>query len=104
MNEPSPSNYPLKGIQEFDPRLTVVNIVAIAQLNQFVNLEKLVHKTGLAYDPTVYRCAYLKDERTWSKVIIFATGKMISAGTNRLDNARFDLEPADLLVPNWRAW
>src|SRR5437870_5822271 len=83
-----------EAMQEFVPRLTVVNIVATAQLNQFVNLERLVHEAGFSYDPKVYRCAYLKDGKTRSKVIIFSSGRMISVGSKSLEHARLDLRYA----------
>ena len=80
-----------KGIQNHLPRPNVVNIVATAELNQRVKLERLIHERGFQYDPTIYQCAYLKDKETQSKVMIFATGKMISAGTRSLDHAKKDL-------------
>jgi len=68
--------------------------VATAELNQFVNLEKLVHAEGFLYDTAIYRCAYLKDEHTKAKVSIFSTGKMISVGSKSFKDATHDLNYA----------
>ncbi len=69
-----------------------MNVVATAELNQFVDLDRLVHIEGFRYDPDIYRCAYLKDTRTRGKVSIFSMGKMIAAGSKSFDDARLDLE------------
>jgi len=75
-------------------KLNVVNVVATAELKQFVNLEKLVHVGGFLYDTAIYRCAYLKDENMRAKVSIFATGKMISVGSKSFEAAKHDLNCA----------
>jgi len=81
-------------LQELLPKLSIVNIVATAELKQFVNLEKLKHVEGFLYDTAVYRCAYLKDKRTRGKVHIFTTGKMICVGARSFDDAKHDLRYA----------
>ena len=74
--------------------LNIVNVVATAELKQFVNLEKLVHVSGFLYDTAIYQCAYLKDRNTRAKVSIFATGKMISVGAKSFEAAKHDLNYA----------
>jgi transcription initiation factor TFIID TATA-box-binding protein len=76
------------------PRLSIVNLIATAELGQFVTLEKLVYVHGFLYDTSIYRCAYLKDNKTKGKVSIFSTGKMISVGTKSYADAEYDLNYA----------
>lgn len=71
-----------------------MNVVATAEFNQFVNLEKLVYVKGFLYDTAIYRCAYLKDQKTKAKVSIFSTGKMISVGAKSFQDAKHDLNYA----------
>jgi len=78
-------------MQRLLPKLSIVNLVATAELKQFVNLEKLIGVQGFLYDTTIYRCAYLKDRFTKGKVSIFSTGKMISVGSKSFDDAKQDL-------------
>ncbi len=75
-------------------RLIVVNVVATAELGQFVDLEKVVGVKGFLYDEAVYHCAYLKDENTQAKVSIFRSGKMISVGSKSFQGATQDLNYA----------
>jgi transcription initiation factor TFIID TATA-box-binding protein len=77
------------------PSISIVNFVATASLGQSVDLEKLLLIEGFLYDSSLYRCAYLKDKRTKAKVIIFGTGKMISAGAKSFVDAKHDLEYAE---------
>lgn len=84
--------------QRIPKRLTseprVVNLVATAELGQVVKLERLANIEGILYDTAIYRCAYLKDKNTKSKVSIFSTGKMISFGTKSLSDAKHDMNYA----------
>ena len=80
--------------QKLVPTLTIVNLIATAELKQPVDLEKLVYVEGFLYDTAIYRCAYLKDNKTRSKVSIFSSGKMISVGSRSLRVARHDLNYA----------
>ena len=52
-------------------------MIATAELGQFVSLERLVYVLGFLYDTAIYKCAYLRDNRTRAKISIFSTGKMI---------------------------
>ena len=72
-------------------RLSIVNVVATAELRQSLDLTKLAFAKGFLYDAAVYRCAYLKDEKMIGKVSVFSTGKMISVGARSLQAARRDL-------------
>jgi transcription initiation factor TFIID TATA-box-binding protein len=76
------------------PELTIVNVIATAELGQFVDLERLTNIEGFLYDKAIYHCAYLKDQRTHAKVSIFTTGKMISIGTRSIRAATADLQHA----------
>ena len=80
--------------QRLVPKLSIVNVVATAELNQHIVLERLVHERGFFYDTAIYRCAYLKDRKTRAKVSVFSTGKMISVGAKSLEDARHDLNHA----------
>jgi len=92
----------LQALQELLPKLNIVNLVATADLNQLVNLQMLVGIEGFRYDPTVYRCAYLKDSEMKGKVSIFSTGRMICVGAKGLEDARLDLEYAARKVAKLR--
>jgi len=76
------------------PRVKIVNLIATADLKQFVDLEKLRCIRGFIYNTAIYRCAYLKDDKTQSKVSIFSSGKMISVGSKSLRVAKRDLNYA----------
>jgi transcription initiation factor TFIID TATA-box-binding protein len=75
-------------------KLSIVNLIATAELDQFVNLKRLVYVRGFLYDTAIYRCAYLKDDKTKAKVSIFSSGKMISIGTKNYEDAKHDLDYA----------
>ncbi|MGA2971878.1 MAG: hypothetical protein ABSE39_04540 [Candidatus Bathyarchaeia archaeon] len=72
----------------------MVNVVATAELRQFIDLTKLVRVRGFLYDTAIYKCAYLKDQKTNAKVSIFSTGKMISIGSKSFLDAKHDLNYA----------
>jgi len=76
------------------PKVNIVNLIATADLKQFVDLEKLKRVRGFVYDTVIYRCAYLKDDKTQSKVSIFSSGKMISVGSKSHQTAKHDLHYA----------
>ena len=80
-------------MQRLLPKLSIVNLVATSELNQFVNLERLVGVEGFRY---AQQCTDvpLKDPRTRGKVSIFSTGRMICVGAKSLDGARLDLQHA----------
>jgi len=75
-------------------KLSIVNLVATAELGQSMDLERLVDIPGFLYDHAIYHCAYLKDSRTKGKVSVFSSGKMISIGTKSFRDARQDLKYA----------
>ena len=81
--------------------LTIVNVVATANLHQKIDLAML-SRVGLAiHDEAVYggRVAYFKTEEMKGKISIFASGKMISVGTKNKEDALGDLEKVrDALV------
>jgi len=81
-------------MQRLLPTLTVVNLIATAELKQPVDLERLVYVNGFLYDTTIYRCAYLKDHKMKSKISLFSTGKMISVGSKSMQTAKRDLQYA----------
>jgi transcription initiation factor TFIID TATA-box-binding protein len=76
------------------PKVNIVNLITTADLKQFVDLEKLRRVRGFVYNTAVYHCAYLKDDKTQSKVSIFSSGKMISVGSKSLRAAERDLNYA----------
>lgn len=83
-----------RGARSLLPELEIVNIVATTELMCQISLERLVSVKGFLCDTASYPCAYLKDDNTRAKIIIFATGKMISVGTTRLEDAKHDLRYA----------
>jgi transcription initiation factor TFIID TATA-box-binding protein len=72
--------------------LTIVNIVATANLSQVVDQVRASNLPYCRFDPVVYRCLYVASPRMKSSVSVFATGKMISAGTKEEHHAQRDLE------------
>jgi len=64
-------------------KISIVNVVATATLNQKVNLEKLGKLDEISYDANVYggRVAYFRSPNIKGTVSIFTSGKMISVGT-----------------------
>lgn len=74
--------------------LKVVNVIATANLSQSVDLAKVGRLPCCLYDLAIYHCAYLKSPDMYSKVSIFATGKMISIGTKDERQASHDLRYA----------
>ena len=81
-------------LRELAVKLNIVNLVVTAELKQPVDLERLVYEKSFLYDAAIYRCAYLKDKNTKSKVSIFSTGKMISVGSKSIQTAKHDLHYA----------
>lgn len=81
-------------MQESVRGLTIVNVVATAELKQSLNLALLSSVEGFHYDPSGYHCAYFKDRKARGKVSIFGTGKMISVATKTLEDSERDLEHA----------
>jgi len=75
-------------------KLSIVNLVATAELGQSVDLERLARVPGFLYDYAVYYCAYLKNSKTKGKISIFSSGKMISIGTKSFRDAKQDLKYA----------
>jgi transcription initiation factor TFIID TATA-box-binding protein len=72
----------------------IVNIVATATLDQEINLAMLARFREVIYDSTRYggRVAYFKSPRMKGKVSIFASGKIISAGTVQEKEASRELK------------
>jgi len=84
----------LQTLQRLLPKLSIVNVVATAELGQSVDLVKLADVEGFLYDQAIYHCAYFKDDDTRAKISIFSTGKMISVGSKRFEDAKHDLKHA----------
>ena len=63
---------------------SIVNVTAIANLHQIVDITKLTDIKFCTYDRTKYqgKCAYVKLPKMNGKVSVFATGVMISVGAN----------------------
>ena len=79
----------------------IVNVVATAALDQFVDLKSLVRLFPqiVIYDPATYPPpvpAYFKSKDMQGKVSIFSSGKMISVGTKSGEEAGQEL----ILVAN----
>jgi TATA-box binding protein (TBP) (component of TFIID and TFIIIB) len=81
-------------LQESVRGLTIVNVVATAELKQPVSLVLLRAVASFYYDPSGHHCAYFKDVKSRGKVSIFGTGKMISVATRTIEDAKLDLEHA----------
>jgi len=71
---------------------SVVNVVATTKVGQPINLNALNTRKNFFYDPDVYRCGYIKDQKMKGKVSIFPSGKLISIGTKKESDAINDLK------------
>ena len=79
----------------------VVNVVATAELDQYVNLARLAKSGQAVYDKSLYggRAGYIRSPSSAGEVILFQSGKMISVGANSEELAYALLEQVrDLLV------
>jgi len=84
-------------------KISIVNMVVTAALNQEVNLEELGKLDEVHYDPDVYggRVAYFRSPNIRGTVSIFASWKMISVGTKSEKEAINALEYVkEFLVKN----
>ncbi|MFZ7137864.1 MAG: hypothetical protein ACOWW1_05550 [archaeon] len=72
----------------------IVNVVVTASVNQTIDLSELGNIKNLRYNPDVYggHVAYFKDKNMQGRVSIFASGKMISVGTNSEQQAFDELD------------
>lgn len=77
-------------------KVTIVNVVATASLNQPMDFEELRRYGEIFHDSDVYggRVAYFKTKQMQGKVSIFSSGKMISVGTKSEDQAQKELQLA----------
>jgi TATA-box binding protein (TBP) (component of TFIID and TFIIIB) len=64
-------------------KITIVNVVATASLNQELDFDKIREAKEVFHDSDVYygNAAYFKTEGMQGKVSFFLSGKMISVGT-----------------------
>ncbi len=64
-------------------KMSVVNVVATANLGQTIELQKLDGFPEITHNPKIYggRAAYFRSSKIKGEVTIFSSGKMISAGT-----------------------
>jgi len=90
------NEYSLSILEGMAVEARVVNVVATAALGQKVELEELGKLKEVLHDPDVYGgvAAYLRSSDMSGKVIIFASGKMISIGTKSEEGAARELECA----------
>lgn len=71
----------------------IVNVVATANLDQKLDLDRLGKLSDVFYNPNVYggRVAYFKSPNMEGRVSIFTSGKMISMGTKSEEKAYREL-------------
>jgi len=69
--------------------IQISNIVTTADLKQKVNISKLNDFPWGIYDQISYNgiCAYVKTPEMRGRVTIFTTGKMISIGSNTIEDS-----------------
>ena len=70
--------------------IQICNIITTADLKQKVNITKLNNFPWGIYDQVSYNgiCGYVKTPEMKGRVTIFATGKMISIGSNTIQDGR----------------
>ena len=74
-------------------KVTIVNVVATASVNQPMDFEELRQYDEIFHDSDVYggRVAYFKTKQMQGRVSIFSSGKMISVGTKSETQAQIEL-------------
>jgi transcription initiation factor TFIID TATA-box-binding protein len=77
-------------------KVTIVNVVTTASLNQMMDFEELRRYGEIFHDSDVYggRVAYFKTKQMQGRVSIFSSGKMISVGTKSEVEAQKELKMA----------
>lgn len=73
-------------------KIEIVNVVATANLNQQLHLGEVGRLQDALYDFDIYPCAYFKHPSMFCKVSVFDSGKMISIGTKKVEQADHDLK------------
>ena len=66
-------------------KVTIVNVVATASLDQPMDFEELRRYGEICHDSNIYggRVGYFKTKQMQGRVSIFSSGKMISVGTKK---------------------
>ena len=77
---------------------SITNIVSVADLQQEVNLSLLNRYDWGLYDLDIYPAGYIKDGMIQGKVIVFHSGKMISAGAKTIRASFYNLDHAKALM------
>jgi len=87
-------------INSLSKGLTIVNVVTTADLKQKVNIEKLNDFAWGIYDQISYRgiCGYIKTPDMKGRVTIFTSGKMISIGSNSIQDSIDKLNQAKFFL------
>jgi len=77
-------------------KVTIVNVVATAALNQPMDFEELRRYGEIFQYSDVYcgRVAYFKTKQIQGRVSIFSSGKMINVGTKGEEQAEKELHQA----------
>jgi transcription initiation factor TFIID TATA-box-binding protein len=83
-------------------QLEIVNIVATADLKQFIKLERLNEYKWGTYDCNIYPAGYIKDDSMKGRVTVFHTGKLISVGARSIHGAILQLKRAVELLASSR--
>ena len=78
--------------------MRVVNVVATADLRQSLDLELLNSNQWGLYDLDIYPAGYVRDGWIQGRVVVFHTGKLISAGANSVRGAFGNLVHAKSLL------
>lgn len=84
-------------------RVSIVNVVVTAALDQRIDLDKLGKYPEIVHDPEIYggRAAYYRSPEFTGEVTVFPSGKMISVGTKSETEAFRALELAkEYLIQN----
>lgn len=74
------------------------NIVAIFSFNEKIDLEKLIEKNQIIYEPEQFPAAIMKQTNPKATMLIFASGKIVLSGVKSIDEIKNTIDKMDKLI------
>lgn len=81
--------------------IKISNTICTADLKQSVDIGSFNKYKFLSSNLDLYRCGYVKDSSMTGRVTVFASGKLISAGTKSPEQAKKELERASQILQKY---
>ncbi|GEM_PF-997099 len=82
--------------------IKISNVVCTADLNHKVDILSFNKHRFLSSNLKAYKCGYVKDNIMFGKVVVFASGKLISVGSKSPDQAYHDLKRASQILKKYK--